>query len=307
MDGSKIEAVILDDGTKVGSDAFVDATGGTGGIGNCEKYGNGCAMCFQRCPSFGDRVSIAARAGIKELIGKRRDGSLGAVTAAFSLIKDSLAPEVKDEMEREGIISIPLPKELIDYKRTENITASGNIDKGFAENIVLVDIGGYAKRIAGSYTPLEELRKVPGLEHALYADPYAGTIGNGIRYMAITPRGDALDVPGVENLFVASEKLGVNGVGEVTATGVLAGHNAARKAAGVQPLVLPGTTMLGGFIAYVNENWSKEEGLRSRFHLFTGPYLRAAQENGLYTEDRAVIRSRIVNNGLNNILAQRLN
>jgi len=304
MDGRKIQAVVLDDGTEVASDAFVDATGGTGGLKNCQTYGNGCALCFQRCPAFGDRVSVAGKAGVKELIGKKLDGSLGAVTAAFALLKESLAPEVKEEMERAGIVSLPVPPHLINYKRTENITASGNIDKGFAENIVLVDIGGYAKRIAGGYTPLDELRKVPGLERALYADPYAGTIGNGIRYMAITPRGDALDVPGVENLFVASEKLGVNGVGEVTATGVIAGHNAARKAMGMASLVLPTTTMLGGFIAYANQNWNTEKGLRERFHLFTGPYLRMAEETGLYTEDKDTIKSRMEDSGLMNILSQ---
>lgn len=306
MDDSKIQAVILDDGTKVNGDVFVDATGGTGGIKNCQTYANGCAMCFQRCPAFGDRVSIAAKAGVKELLGKKLDGSLGPMTAAFSLVKESLAPKVREEMERVGVVWLPVPPELINYKRTENITASANIDKGFAENIVLVDIGGHAKRIAGGYTPLDELRKVPGLEQAVYADPYAGTIGNGVRYMAITPRGDALNVPGVENLFVASEKLGINGVGEVTATGVVAGHNAVRRAVGIPPLVLPEATMLGGFIAYTNERWDKEEGLRARSHLFTGPYLRRAEETGVYTEEKGVIRSRIEDNGLTNLLSQRI-
>jgi hypothetical protein len=243
---------------------------------------------------------------VKELRGKKLDGSFGATTAAFSLVKDSLAPKVKEALERNGIIWLPVPPELINYKRTENITASGNIDKGFAENIVLVDIGGHAKRIAGGYTPLHELRQVPGLERVIYADPYAGTIGNGIRYMAITPRDDALHVPGVENLFVASEKLGINGVGEAIATGVVAGHNAARKVMGMALLVLPKTTMLGGFIAYTNERWNKEEGLRERAHLFTGPFLKRAEETGVYTEDKAVIRSRIADNALLNILSPKI-
>jgi hypothetical protein len=65
--------------------------------------------------------------------------------------------------------------------------------------------------------------------------------------------------------------------------------------------------MLGDFIAYVNENWDKEEWLRSRFHLFTGPYLRTAEENGVYTEDKAVIRSRIKKNGLTDILTRKTN
>lgn len=306
MHHTEIQAVILDDGTEVGGDVFVDATGGTGGLKHCQTYGNGCAMCFQRCLAFGDRISIAAKAGVKELVGKKRDGSLGAITAAFSLVKESLDPQVREEMERVGIILLPVPSELINYQRTESITASGNIDKGFAENVVLVDIGGHAKRMAGGYTPLPELRKVPGLERAMYADPYAGTIGNGIRYMAITPRGDALEVPGVKNLFVASEKLGINGVGEVAATGAVAGHNAVRRAVGIAPLVLPETTMLGNFIAHVNRNWDTEEGLRSRFHLYSDPFFRMAEETGLYTEDRDVVRLRIKESSLTDILSTKI-
>ncbi len=307
MDGKVIRAVILDDKSKVPGDVFIDTTGGAGGIANCQRYGNGCAMCFMRCPAFGDRVSIAKKAGVKELMGKKRDGSFGPITSAFCLLKESIAPELKKEMERVGYISIPLPPELINYKRTESITASGNIDKGFAENVVLSDIGGsYAKRTAAGYTPLDELRKVPGLERAIYADPIGGTIGNAVRYMALTPRGDALNVPGVENLFVASEKLGVASLSAAVVLGAVAGHNAVRKAVGMAPLVLPRTIMLGDFIAYLKENWDTEEGLKTRFHMWTGAFFRRAKESGLYTEDKAMIRSRIEKEGLVNVFSQNI-
>ncbi len=307
MDGRVIRAVILDDKSKVKGDVFVDTTGGAGGIANCQRYGHGCVMCFMRCPAFGDRVSIAGKAEVKELMGKKRDGSFGPISAAYSLLKESIAPELRKELERVGCVIIPLPPELINYKRTESITASGNIDKGFAENVVLLDIGGsYAKRQAGAYTPLDELRKVSGLERAIYGDPIAGTIGNAVRYMALTPRGDALNVPGVENLFVASEKLGVCGVAETMEAGVVAGHNAVRKAVGMNPLVLPRTTMLGDFIAHVNENWDTEEGLKTRFHTWSGAFFRRARETGLYTEDKAVIRSRIEKEGLVNVFSQNI-
>lgn len=305
MDGGAIQAVILDDGSRVEGDAFVDATGGAGPIASCQRYGNGCAMCIMRCPAFGDRVSIARKAGVKELMGKKLDGSIGPMSAAYALLKESLAPELRAELERTGYVVVPMPKELIDYKRTESITASGNIDEGFAENVVLID-NGYAKRIAAGYTPLHELRKVPGLERARYADPYAGTIGNAVRFQALTPRGNALNVPSVDNLFVASEKLGINGVGEVTATGVVAGHNAVRKAASMDSLVLPGTTMLGAYIAYINEKWDTEEGLTRRFHLWTGPFFHRAKEIGLYTEDKDIVRSRIEKEGLVNVLARKI-
>ncbi len=50
-------------------EVFIDATGTAGGPANCNKYGNGCAMCVLRCHSFGGRVSVTAKAGVKEMIG----------------------------------------------------------------------------------------------------------------------------------------------------------------------------------------------------------------------------------------------
>ena len=306
--GGEIRSVILDNGTKIQGDVFIDATGGAGPQANCQKYGNGCAMCFMRCPAFGGRVSIAGKAGVKELKGKRGDGSIGAINGAFALLKESLAPELREQLERKGTVWIPVPRQFINgsYKRTESITASGLVGKVYSENVVLIDIGVYVKRAAGGYAPLDELRKTPGLEQAVYAEPTAGVIGNGVRFMAVTPRGDALNVPGVDNLFVASEKLGVCGVGEVIATGVIAGHNAVRKAVGMAPLILPRTTLLGDFIAYVNERWNEEDALKERFHTYTEPYIRHAEEVGLSTEDGDLIRSQIQMNGLVNVLSQRI-
>lgn len=302
MKGNRIEALVLNDGSHLSADAFVDATGGAGGVSNCRTYGRGCAMCFQRCPAFGDRVSIAAKAGVKELKGKKRDGTYGPTNSAYALFKESLSAEIRQELERNGIICIPIPKALVNYERTRNITASANIDAGFAENALLVDIGFVAKRIAGGYTPLEELRRIPGLENAIYAEPFAGTIGNAVRYMALTPRDEALRVKGIANLFVASEKVGINGIGEAIVPGVVAGHNAARNSRGLEPLVLPRTTMVGGFIAFGTENWDKEEWLCNRFTLYGGPFCEFAEKTGLYSEDPVQIKKRIVNNSLEGIL-----
>src|SRR3989304_1872813 len=52
MRGQIICAVVLDDGTAIPGDAFVDATGSSGGVTECTRYGWGCAMCVLRCPSF---------------------------------------------------------------------------------------------------------------------------------------------------------------------------------------------------------------------------------------------------------------
>lgn len=304
MTDGRIEAVLLADGEKVQGDAFVDATGGAGPEENCRKYGNGCAMCIMRCPAFGGRVSIAEKAGVKEIKGKKQDGSIGPVNAGYSLLKESLAIEIREELEKKGIVCIPIPQHLVSYKRTEAIAPTVAIDTGFAENVVLADIGAYAKRIAGGWTPLDELRLVPGLERARYGDPYAGSIGNGIRYMAITPREDSLKVPRVDNLFVASEKIGVMGTAAVIVTGVLAGHNAVRKTLGIAPLILPESTMVGNFIAFANKRWNTEEGLRKRYGIPTGlPHHEPGKEK-LSAEDKAVIYSRITKNDLLDVISK---
>ena len=60
-----------------------------------------------------------------------------------------------------------------------------------------------------TYYPLEKLRKIHGLEHAKYVDPYAGSKGNSIRYLSVAPRTNDMKVVGVNNLFCAGEKSGL--------------------------------------------------------------------------------------------------
>ncbi|MFC1872972.1 FAD-dependent oxidoreductase [Chloroflexota bacterium] len=302
MEHGKILSVTLDNGKEITGDIFIDATGGAGPIENCRKYGTGCAMCFFRCPAFGGRVSIAAKAGVKELKGRRPDGAIGPTSAGTFMVKHTLSRELMKEVELKGVVIVPIPKELVNYDRNKSIGNSANVEVGYAENIVLADIGAYAKRVAAGWAPLDDLRKVPGFEQVRYADPTAGTIGTAIRFMALTPRDEALKVPGVDNLFVASEKLGLIGLVSTITAGTLAGHNAVRSAVGVAPLVLPTTTLIGFWLKYINDRWDNE-GLKSRVHI-RGPFLDRAKEIGLYTLDKDILRSRIEELGLMNILSK---
>lgn len=83
-------SVVVQDGSIIEGDAFVDATGTSGPMGNCLRYGNGCSMCIQRCPAFGPRVSITAKCGIKDLKGQRQNGIPGALSGACKIYKNSL-------------------------------------------------------------------------------------------------------------------------------------------------------------------------------------------------------------------------
>ena len=106
------------------------------------------------------------------------------------------------------------------------------------------------------FFPLAALRKIPGFENARYEDPYAGGLGNSIRYVGMSPRNDALKVDGVENLFCAGEKAGLLvGHTEAIVTGTLAGCNAVRHIRGERPLMLPYTLAAGDAIGYVGSRW----------------------------------------------------
>jgi len=69
---------------------------------------------------------------------------------------------------------------------------------------------------------------------------------------------------------------------------------------------MPRTTILGDFLAYINERWD-EEGLTVRFSPLSGNYLRRAEEIGLYTKDRDIIRARIEECGLAGVLSRDIN
>ena len=117
MNGKRLEAVVLEDGEIIKGDSFVEATGTSGPMGNCMKYGNGCAMCVLRCPSFGGRVSITEKCGVEDMIGRRNTGELGAFSGSMKLLKESLSEDIQKELNEKGCAVIPLPEELINNEK----------------------------------------------------------------------------------------------------------------------------------------------------------------------------------------------
>lgn len=119
MNGKRLEAVVLEDGEIIKGDSFVEATGTSGPMGNCMKYGNGCAMCVLRCPSFGGRVSITEKCGVEDMIGRRNTGELGAFSGSMKLLKESLSEDIQKELNEKGCAVVPLPEELINNEKLE--------------------------------------------------------------------------------------------------------------------------------------------------------------------------------------------
>jgi len=307
MSDAKIQFVELENGQRFEGDVFLDTTGTMGPQGNCRKYGNGCAMCITRCPTFGGRVSIAGRAGVQEIKAKRVDGSFGSMSGSCKLNKDSLDDSIVGELNRTGVSIIPLPKDVAAKK--QKLLAIKSCQQyalaDFAENLVLLDTG-HAKLMTPFY-PLIELRSIPGLENARFEDPYSAGIGNSIRFLAMSPRDNYLRVEGVDNLFCGGEKAGMLvGITEAIATGTLAGHNAARCALGKELVELPRSLCVGDMIAYVKEQMQTEEGMFKKFTFSGSVYFDRMKELGLYTTDVQEIETRVADAGMTGFFAQRI-
>lgn len=305
MEDKKIVSVILEDGEKIKGDAFVETTGSSGPMGNCTKYGNGCAMCVLRCPSFGGRVSISSRCGVEDMIGRRNNGEYGAFSGSMKLLKESLSEEIQKELNEKGCAVVPLPEELKNEEKLDIKVCQQYALPAFSNNIVLIDTG-HAKLMSPFFN-LEKLRLVPGFEGALIVDPYSGGKGNSIRYLSVAPRDNYMRAKGVDNLFVAGEKSGFYvGHTEAICTGSLAGHNAARSCIGMYLIQLPTNLLIGDFIAYSNNEMSKLDGDKLRFTFAGSIYFNRMKELGFYSTDKSTICDRVKKVGLEGLYNKKI-
>jgi hypothetical protein len=304
-EGSRIKGIRLFDNTMVEGDVFIDATGSTGAMDNCAKYGNGCVMCILRCPTFGPRVSISAKAGAMDVIGQRNDGSPGAFSGSCEISRDSLSPDLLKELDEKGVAVLEIPKEDVNPEKLKLKVCQQYALEEFAENLVLLDTGHI--KIMTPFYPIEKLRKLPGLEDVRFMDPYSGGRGNSIRYLAAAPRTDDMKVIGIDNLFCAGEKSGFFvGHTEAMATGSLAGHNAVKYVLGLPLQVLPLETAIGDMIYYANYRLTTPNGSKVR-HTFSGAeYFERMKKLGLYSTDNVHIKERIERLGLTDIFANKL-
>ena len=283
---------------------FIDTTGTAGPMNNCTKYGNGCAMCILRCPTFGGRQSLSALCGVREINGKKADDSYGTMSGSCKLHKDSLSDKIKDMLNKDGVAVIPLPQDLIKSDLSRKACQQYALTE-YAENIILLDTG-HAKMMT-PYFNLEYLRRVPGFENARYEDPYSGGIGNSMRYFGIVPRDNTLKVKGVKNLFCAGEKAGtIVGHTEAICTGALAGHNSTRYIAKMDLLTLPEQLAIGDIIAYVGKQMETADGLTKKYTFSGSVYFERMKERGLYTTDVDEIKSRVKAFGMENIFGRKV-
>ena len=304
-DGNRIVSVFTDDKEEINGDSFVDCTGTAGVPSNCIKYGNGCAMCVLRCHTFKQRVSLTEKTGVKEWIGKKADGTFGAISGACKLVKSTLSQQIQEELNTTGVTVVPLPEGLVKQDKLKKKACVQYALEEFARNLVLLDTG--PAKLMTSFFPLDELRSVPGFEHARYEDPLAGGIGNSIRFMAMAPKENALRVQGMKNLYCAGEKAGPHvGHTEAIVTGLLAGNNAVRGALGLELREIPAETAIGDFISFVNAQTQTEEGMKQRYTFSGGVYFERMKRLGLYSTDVGEIGSRVEKAGVAGIFSEKL-
>ena len=276
--------------------AYIDATGTAGPPGQCAKHGNGCVLCILRCPAFGGRVSVTALCGVREIAG-RKGSRVGAMSGSCKLLKESLSRDLVSELNRRGVVVVPLPPSLQKDVQSSIKACQQYAIPEFQANLVLLDTG-HAKLMV-PFFPLAALRKIGGFENARYEDPYAGGLGNSVRYVAMSPRDDGLKVQGVANLFCAGERAGLLvGHTEAIVTGTLAGFNAVRQIRGEPPLTLPRSLAAGDAIGFVREQMATEEGLGCKFTFSGSVYFERMKEKGTYTTDRKTVRERVEAAGL---------
>ena len=307
MDGTRIRAVKTHENKgsiRFEADAFVETTGTSAVVTICNKYGNACSMCVLRCHTFGTRVGVAARAGVAEISARKGD-QVGAMSGSCKLLKESLAPHIRDELNAKGVVIVPIPGAGSGSDDKVSIKACQQYAQPeYTQCIVLLDTG-HAKLMT-PYFPQAELRRVPGFENARFEDPYSGGVSNSIRFVGMAPRDDALKVDGIDNLFCGGEKAGLLvGHTEAVVTGELAGYNAARLSLGEDLLILPDTLAIGDAIGHVREQMQTEQGLGLKFTFSGSVYFERMKERGSYTTDVAEIRRRVEAAGMTGVFAAR--
>ena len=300
LEDNSITKIKLSDGTFIDGDVFIETTGSTGPMTNCNRYGNGCSMCILRCPTFGGRESLSLKAGINDIVGERANGTPGAMSGSCELPRDSLSPELLEELTTKGVVTLPIPKEDINLDKLSQKVCQQYALKEFAENVILLDTGHI--KLMTSYYPLEALRKIPGLENARYIDPLSGGKSNSIRYLASSPRDNTMKIKGLNNMFCAGEKSGFFiGHTEAMATGALAGFNAVKYLLNEPLLELPRELAIGDIITFANETLDMENGKSIRHTFSGGQYFERMKKLNLYTTDKEKIKDRVESLSLLNI------
>lgn len=126
---------------------------------------------------------------------------------------------------------------------------------------------------------------IPGLESAEFVR--LGVMHRNTYLNSPVVLSQDLSLKSRQNVFVAGQITGVEGYSESTATGLIAGRNAARKLRGLAPIILPPETMIGALIRYITHADPKNfQPINSNWGIIEAP-------PGLNTRDKQAKRAAI--------------
>ena len=265
--GSRIEAVVLDDGTQIEGSVFVDATGSVTGLPGCIKYGRGCVECIQRCQSFGDPKGLVDF-DLDLISSLDGNGNKGITGTSYLVPIASLSNELQQQVEKDGFAYINVPSSVKPDDDRGRKAGSNSMtimsQSVIKDNLLLADIGGYVKVTANAAPRFAaNLRQIPGLEDSVITQPLSGHKGHAVEGLAMVPRDNCMRIKGMENVLCAGIKSSHSlFLLDVACSGDFAGYNATRMALGKAPVELPNNLAIGAFIAYVNTLMKTEEGLK---------------------------------------------
>ncbi|MBI4186248.1 MAG: FAD-dependent oxidoreductase [Chloroflexi bacterium] len=305
--GNSIGAAVLQDGTAIDGDVFIDASGTATGIKGCNEFGYGCVACILRCPVFGNPKGLIDHK-VKTFPELNAYGKPGVIGTSLLIPIASLDEKYQEELKQKGHVFLPVPPGVEPNMDRAMKAASYSIpvmsQDVLAHNVLLLDVGGYVKVTAqGSprYGPL--LRRFPGLEYASIAQPSGGLKGHLVFGLTIAHRKNSMEVEGVDNAFCAGAKAG-NALFllDVAATADLAGYNAVMKAKGKSCLELPKTLINGAFIDYIGRLMTTEEGLKKSPQTDNN----TMKHLGVYRETEKEITKEVKRVGLEGIFGRRI-
>ena len=248
QDGRLLE-VESDDGNIFQAGAFVDATGSSGPQGMCQRLGNGCASCIQRCPSFGPRVSIARLMGLPEyMTSRRQDIPGGAMSGSCKIYKETLAQSLREKLDAEGVVILPVPRNMVNHSKLDSKVCQQYALPEYAESLVLLDTG-HAKLMT-SYFPLEHRGRSQVWKRKVCRSSRREQ-GNHAAYSDSTKRLTML-ATGAEPVRCGRKGRICVGHTEAIVTGA-AGRNAALLSKKKPLTLIPGTLATGDFIAFSDQ------------------------------------------------------
>jgi hypothetical protein len=214
------------------------------------------------------------------------------MSGSCKVLKESLSGDITNQLNKEGVVVVPLPESQRLSGKLSIKSCQQYATSEFEQNIVLLNTG-HAK-LMSPFFPLDALRQISGFKYARFEDPYAGGLGNSIRYIGMAPRNDALKVEGVENLFCAGEKAGLLvGHTEAICTGTLAGCNAVKFIKKEKPLILPDNLAVGDSIRHVRTQMQSKEGLSLKYTFSGSVFFERMKKRGLYSTDIKQITERV--------------